>query len=166
MPEWERRLLAPEGLATAVQLAFYDTKSYLPDNILSKVDRASMSVSLEARAPLLDHRVAEFAWSLSPELKFRNGSGKWPLKELLRRHLPADLVDRPKQGFCIPLASWLKGPLREQARDWLSASNLQKSGFFDASLVDLRWRQFEAGQPWEWHLWIVLAFEQWWAMNS
>lgn len=161
--EWERRMKAPTGLNASETLAYFDRQSYLPDNILCKVDRASMAISLEARAPLLDHRVVEFAGSLPLELKIRQGSGKWLLKQLLRRHLPDELVDRPKQGFCIPLASWLRGPLKAQAQDWLSPSSLSRSGFFDPEFVGRRWRQFESGQPWEWHLWILMAFEQWWA---
>ncbi|HEX6159281.1 MAG TPA: asparagine synthase (glutamine-hydrolyzing) [Thermoanaerobaculia bacterium] len=141
-------------LANATELILWlDTVSYLPDDILFKVDRASMAVSLEAREPLLDHRVVEFAWSLPLSLKIRDDRGKYILREVLRRHLPDAMVDREKQGFGLPTAEWLRGPLREWAE-----SLLARVEHFEG--VDAMWRAHLAGedQP---LLWRVLMFQQW-----
>jgi asparagine synthase (glutamine-hydrolysing) len=128
---------------------FLDFVTYLPDDILVKVDRASMAVSLEAREPFLDHRVVEFAWSLPLSMKIRDDRGKWIAKQLLRRYLPDALVDREKQGFGLPLAQWLRGPLREWAEDLLPAHMREP------------WRQHLAGINHEVELWRVLMFEAW-----
>jgi asparagine synthase (glutamine-hydrolysing) len=132
------------------EMAMYlDFITYLPDDILVKVDRASMAVSLEAREPFLDHRVIELAWSLPLSMKIRNDRGKWILRELLKRYLPAPMVDREKQGFGLPLAAWLRGPLREWAEDLVPAH-----------ARDL-WQQHLAGANHEGELWTVLMFESW-----
>jgi asparagine synthase (glutamine-hydrolysing) len=137
---------------------FLDFITYLPDDILVKVDRASMAVSLEAREPFLDHRVIEFAWSLPMSMKIRNDRGKWIARELLRRYLPDALVDREKQGFGLPLAQWLREPLREWAEDLLLHMN---DSPFDVPRVRDLWRRHIAGANHEGALWAVLMFEAW-----
>jgi asparagine synthase (glutamine-hydrolysing) len=132
-----------------------DAMSYLPDDILTKVDRASMSVSLEVREPLLDHRLVEFAWSLPLSMKIRDDRGKWILREALRRDVPDALIDREKQGFGLPVAEWLRGPLREWAE-----SLIAKSEHFDAKRVRELWASHLAGRD-EAAIWRVLSFEQW-----
>ncbi len=144
------------------QMLYLDLTSYLPDDILTKVDRASMAVSLESRAPLLDYRVIEFAWKLPLSLKRRNEQGKWLLRQVLYRYVPPELVERPKMGFSIPLARWLRGPLREWGEALLDERRLRDEGFFDPALVRQRWEQHLSGQ-WDWNyaLWTVLMFQAW-----
>lgn len=140
------------------RIALLDFRTYLVDDILVKVDRASMAVSLEVRSPFLDHRVVEFAWSLPLSMKIRNGRGKWIARRLLRQYLPAELVEREKQGFGLPVAAWLRGPLRSWAEDLLS--DLEEHPFNVRIVRDL-WRRHLAGHDHHVDLWTVLMWQAW-----
>ncbi len=149
-------------------MMFLDTVAYLTDDILVKLDRASMGTSLEARVPLLDHRVIEFAWRMPLSVKLHGGKGtKWPLREVLHRYVPRALVDRPKQGFHMPIADWLRGPLRDWAESLLDERRLRDSGTFDPRPIRKKWTEHLAGTTrWDYHLWTVLMFESWVEANS
>jgi asparagine synthase (glutamine-hydrolysing) len=150
----------PNGLLAHMML--HDQQTYLPGDIMVKVDRAAMAASLETRAPLLDHRVAEFAWSLQQDQWMRGGKGKWILRSLLDRYVPRTLVDRPKQGFGIPYGEWLRGPLREWADDLLSPQALEADDLFDSAPIVRRWHQHTAGtNNWAPSLWSVLMLQAW-----
>jgi asparagine synthase (glutamine-hydrolysing) len=139
-----------------------DCLTYLPGNILTKADRASMAVSLETRAPLLDRHVVEFVWSLPMHMKLRAGQGKWLLRQLLYRHVPRALVDRPKIGFGVPLNRWLRGPLREWAEALLAQDRLRRDGFFNPEPIRAAWRQHVSGQASLGNsLWSILMFQAW-----
>ena len=144
------------------RMQFLDLVTYLPDDILTKVDRASMAVALEARVPLLDHRVVEFAWRLPRTAKIRGGISKWLLRQVLYRHVPKTLVERPKMGFGIPLGDWLRGPLRNWAEDLLAETRLRQAGLLDAAQVRDIWRAHLGGRRnHEYLLWNVLMLEAW-----
>ncbi len=137
-----------------------DTLSYLPDDILVKVDRASMAVSLEARAPLLDHRVFAFAWSLPAHLKRRDGEGKWALRQVLYRHVPRELVDRPKMGFGVPIDVWLRGAAR-LGRGPDLGERLSEGGLLRPEAVRALWARHLAGEQWQYPLWTILMLQAW-----
>lgn len=158
---------APQGLSTIELMCLLDQLTYLPDDILVKVDRAAMSTSLETRVPLLDHRLVEFAWSLPMHQKIRDGRSKWLLREVLDRDVPRALIERPKQGFGIPLDAWLRGPLRDWAESLLDPARLAREGWFDASAVRAKWEQHLRGdRNWQFHLWDVLMFQAWLAAEA
>ncbi len=153
---------SPRGADFTERMMFHDLVGYLSDDILAKVDRAAMAVSLETRMPLLDHRLVEFAWSLPLHMKIRNGQGKWALRQILYRYVPKELVERPKQGFVVPLDKWLRGPLRDWAEALLDESRLRREGFLDPEAVRKKWQEHLSGRrSWQYWLWNVLMFQAW-----
>jgi asparagine synthase (glutamine-hydrolysing) len=144
------------------RMQFLDLVTYLPDDILTKVDRASMAVALEARVPLIDHRVVEFSWRIPRQSLVRNGVSKWPLRQVLYRHVPPDLIERPKMGFGIPLGEWLRGPLRDWANSLLDSKRIREAGLLDADVVQRAWQDHLSGfQNYQYPLWDVLMLEAW-----
>ena len=151
-----------EELNSIESMMAYDLISYLPTDILTKVDRAAMSVSLETRIPFLDLDVIEFSASLPVEFKIRNGVSKWALREVLYRYVPKDLIERPKMGFGVPLAEWLRGPLKDWAESLLDEKRLQHEGFFNVEFVRDKWLEHLSGnRNWSFQLWNVLIFQAW-----
>ena len=150
------------GLNSQQQMMARDLTTYLPDDILVKVDRAAMASSLETRVPFLDHKLIEYVWKIPHSLKFRNGQGKWVLRQILNQYVPENLTERPKMGFGVPIDSWLRGPLRDWAENLLNERKLQQEGFFNPKLIRDKWAEHLSGNKnWQSDLWDILMFQAW-----
>ena len=150
------------GLSQVEKMMLLDILTYLPDDILTKVDRAAMFVSLETRVPLLDHRIVEFSWKVPIRMKISEGNNKLALRKILYKHVPRNLIDRPKKGFGVPIHDWLRGPLRDWAECMLSESRIKSEGFLDPVPVRERWEEHISGKRnWQYQIWNVLMFQSW-----
>ncbi len=153
---------SPKHLDFEHRMMYQDSLSYLPHDILTKVDRAAMGASLETRVPFLDHNLIEFAWSLPLSMKIKNGQSKWILRQVLNKYVPSSLIDRPKMGFGIPIDAWLRGPLKDWAETLLSPSRLQHEGYFNPEPITKKWQQHQSGKfNWQYYLWNILMFQSW-----
>jgi len=159
-PIWDKTLAA-DMPDFAARMQLLDTLTYLPDDVLTKVDRATMAVGLEGRNPLLDHRVVEHAWRLPPHMKLRGGEGKWILREILAHYVPRELFERPKMGFAVPIGAWLRGSLRDWAADLLDPAAIAADGILAPAPIAAAWAAHQAGEDRTYALWTVLMFRSW-----
>jgi asparagine synthase (glutamine-hydrolysing) len=158
---------ALSGLGEISRMMALDMMTYMPDDILVKVDRAAMSTSLETRVPFLDHRVVEFAWRMPMDLKLREGQTKWALRHVLFRHVPRELIERPKMGFGVPIDSWLRGPLKGWAEELIDEHRLRREGYLQPEPVRRAWADHQSGRANLQHqLWTVLMFQAWLERNG
>jgi asparagine synthase (glutamine-hydrolysing) len=151
----------------ALRMMYRDSMTYLPDDILCKVDRAAMAISLETRVPFLDHRVTEVAWRLPLSMKIRGNQGKWALRQVLYKYVPRELIERPKAGFAVPIGQWLRGPLRDWAETLLDAQVLRSQGYFQVAPIHKLWGEHLVGRrdhtP---TIWSLLMFQAWLEANQ
>jgi asparagine synthase (glutamine-hydrolysing) len=151
-----------KGLNSQQQMMALDFITYLSNDILVKLDRAAMASSLETRVPFLDHKLIEYVWKIPHSLKFRNGQGKWILKQILNQYVPKNLTERPKMGFGIPIDTWLRGPLRDWAENLLNEKRLTQEGYFNPKLIRNKWAEhLSEKRNWQYHLWDILMFQAW-----
>ena len=155
-----------KGRNSVEQMMFLDINHYLPGDILTKVDRASMGVSLETRAPFLNHNLVEYAWNMPLKLKISQGKGKWALRKILENYLPIDLIDRPKMGFGVPIDAWLRGPLREWSTDLMNEKTIRDDGYFDFKKINFIREEHQSGINHHHKLWNVLMFQSWLHNNN
>ena len=149
------------------KMMILDLITFLPNSILVKIDRASMASSLEARVPFLDHELIEYSWKIPHSLKYRNGKGKWILRQILNNYVPKNLTERPKMGFGIPLGTWLRGPLRDWAENLLNEKRLTQEGYFNPKLIRDKWQEHLSNKHnWQYDLWNVLMFQAWIDTNN
>jgi asparagine synthase (glutamine-hydrolysing) len=159
---WDDPVIANDLPDPSARTRYFDMMHYLPDDILTKVDRASMAVSLEARVPLLDHRVVEYSWRLPRSALIDGSKGKIILRRILHKYVPKTLVERPKAGFAIPIGDWIRGPLSGWAADLLSESSLAKSGLFNVAEIRRVFAEHQTGiRDWQYPLWTILMFQAW-----
>ena len=157
-----RQDLSMGALDDIQRMMLLDTMTYLPDDILVKLDRAAMAVSLEGRVPFLDHRVVEFAMTLPQDMKVRAGVGKWPLRQVLYKYVPSELIERSKMGFAVPVRDWLRGPLRGWAESLLDEKKLREQGYLNPEIVQRKWADLIGGAGNAHHqIWTVLMFQAW-----
>ena len=150
----------------SLDMMYKDTLTYLPDDILCKVDRAAMHNSLETRVPFLDHRVVEYAWKMPIEMKIRDNKGKWALRQILYKYVPSEIIERPKAGFGIPLGKWLRGPLRDWAEDLMNEQELLEQGFLNHNKVRKIWELHLNGNcDYTAKIWSILMFQSWLKIN-
>ena len=155
------------NLSNFEKMMYFDQLTYMPNDILVKVDRASMASSLETRIPFLNHKLIEYAWKIPNSLKFKNGKGKWILRKILQNYVPENLINRPKMGFGIPLDAWLRGPLRDWAENLLNETKLSQDGFLNTELVRDKWKDFIINKgKWQYDLWNILMFQAWLDKNK